>query len=62
MDSYKDLMMKLGRQDKAKYNPWCLKGKSVPKAVDFASQIDHFGQLTRGNSNKMSAVGACEHP
>ena len=45
MDSYKDLMMKPGRQDKAKYEPWCLEGTTVPKAVDFASQFAHFRQL-----------------
>ena len=45
MDSYKDLMMKLGRQDKAKYKPWCLEGTLVPKQLFFASQIDQFRQL-----------------
>ena len=45
MYSYKDLTMKLGMQDKAKYKHCCLKGILVPKAVDFASQFAHFCQL-----------------
>ena len=45
MDSYKDLVMKLGRQDKAKYKPCCLKGILVPKQLFVASQFAHFCQL-----------------
>ena len=49
MDSYKDLTMKLGMQDKAKYKPCCLKGMLVPKQLFVASRFAHFCQL-QGNS------------
>ena len=49
MDSYKDLRMSLGRQDKAKYSPWCVEDTLVPKTVDFASQFAHFCQLHGNN-------------
>ena len=49
MYSYKDLRRELCRQNKAKYNPCCLKGILVPKQLFVASQFAHFRQL-QGNS------------
>ena len=37
--------MKLGMQDKAKYEHCCLKGILVPKQLFVASQFAHFRQL-----------------
>ena len=57
MDSYKDLIMKLGMQDKAKYKPCCLKGILVPKQLFVASQFAHFCQL-QGQQQQIASLVA----
>ena len=55
MDGYKDLMMSLGRQDKAKYKPCCLEGILVPKQLFVASQFAQFRQM-QGNNNRYNSI------